>query len=305
MTNDKWLGILAPIAVLASALCAETHCPGNVASVPLRPVNRYQMIVAASVNHSGPYEFLLDTGTQVTILDRSLGSDLHLSASGLATVIGVGFHESASTANVDVLQVGNHALSGHRVIIADLVKMKAVDPRIRGILGEDFFQHFDILIDNGHDQLCLDDAGIMRASLKGERVPFLSQAERPGDSEAANPLIVNVHFENGRRPIHLKLDSGTNAPFLYNPSEYLALGVINGPSLHGQGADGAQKSFVALRPQTIEIGSIAFSGVSFLALRNERRVSPPDAFDGLLPTGLFRRIFLSRSSEFAVFEPRF
>jgi len=42
---------------------AEPHCPGNVASVPLHLTNSHQMIVAVSVNHSGPYNFLLDTGT--------------------------------------------------------------------------------------------------------------------------------------------------------------------------------------------------------------------------------------------------
>jgi hypothetical protein len=32
------------------------------------------MIVAVSVNHSGPYNFLLDTGTQMTMVDRVLAA---------------------------------------------------------------------------------------------------------------------------------------------------------------------------------------------------------------------------------------
>ena len=40
---------------LVPALLAESHCPGNAASVPFRLVNRYQMIVEVSVNHFGPY----------------------------------------------------------------------------------------------------------------------------------------------------------------------------------------------------------------------------------------------------------
>jgi hypothetical protein len=51
---------------MVPALTAETRCPGNVASLPFRLVNSHQMIVAVSVNHSEPYNFLLDTGMQIT-----------------------------------------------------------------------------------------------------------------------------------------------------------------------------------------------------------------------------------------------
>lgn len=62
------------VATTTFALYAQTRCPGNVESVPLHPVNGYQMIVAVSVNHSGPYNFLLDTGTQFTMIDPSLAA---------------------------------------------------------------------------------------------------------------------------------------------------------------------------------------------------------------------------------------
>lgn len=74
MTNCGRLAILTLTAELAPALSAEAHCPGNVASVPLHYVNRYQMIVKVSVNDSRPQDFLLDTGTQVTILAPSLAA---------------------------------------------------------------------------------------------------------------------------------------------------------------------------------------------------------------------------------------
>ena len=56
---------LATIAL--PALRAESRCPGSAASLPFRIVNRYQIIVDVSINHSGPYEFLLDTGTQISM----------------------------------------------------------------------------------------------------------------------------------------------------------------------------------------------------------------------------------------------
>ena len=93
--------------------------------------------------------------------------------------------------------------------------------------------------------------------------------------------------------------------FLYGPSEYLALGVIEGASWHGKGANGEQEAFVALPPQDIKAGDVALSKVPFLAMRNDQKLSRAKAYDGLLPTGLFRRVFISHSGEFAVLEPRF
>jgi hypothetical protein len=63
MSTFKWLASFVLAATIVPALPAEPHCPGNVASVPLHLKNSHQMIVAVSVNHSGPYNFLLDTGT--------------------------------------------------------------------------------------------------------------------------------------------------------------------------------------------------------------------------------------------------
>ncbi len=63
MTNFKWLASLVLATAVASTLGAETPCPGNLASVPFHVVNRHQIIVAVTVNHSGPYNFLLEAGT--------------------------------------------------------------------------------------------------------------------------------------------------------------------------------------------------------------------------------------------------
>src|SRR5258708_7916271 len=91
MPKSSWLAFFILSSTIVPAFPAETHCPGSVAGVPLRHINRYQMLVPVSVNHSGPYDFLLDTGTQVTILDQSLAKSLNLKAEGLATLKGVGF----------------------------------------------------------------------------------------------------------------------------------------------------------------------------------------------------------------------
>ncbi|MDT7812071.1 MAG: hypothetical protein QOJ42_1987 [Acidobacteriaceae bacterium] len=57
MSNFKRFAAFVVVTTIVPALHAEPHCPGNVASLPLRLTNSHQMIAAVSINHSGPYNF--------------------------------------------------------------------------------------------------------------------------------------------------------------------------------------------------------------------------------------------------------
>ena len=71
------------------ALYAAPRCPGNVASLTLRLVQGSLIIVPVEINHSGPYDFLVDTGAQITTVDSSLAVDLGLKAHGTTGIGGV------------------------------------------------------------------------------------------------------------------------------------------------------------------------------------------------------------------------
>src|SRR6266568_5251926 len=132
MTNFKWLASLVLAAAVVSAVGAETHCPGNVASLPFRLVNRHQIIVAVSADRSGPYNFLIDTGTQVTMVDPALAAELHLSTFGEAEVASAGFHGTASFAVVNSLRAGSHGVKNQKVLVYDLQNLQAPGLNIQG-----------------------------------------------------------------------------------------------------------------------------------------------------------------------------
>src|SRR5438270_14061041 len=52
--------------------------PGNV--LPVRTLRGYLMIVGVSIDDHGPYDFLIDTGTNTTLLDPELAAELKLTA---------------------------------------------------------------------------------------------------------------------------------------------------------------------------------------------------------------------------------
>lgn len=167
----SWLVSLV-LAVTARPILGAARCPGNVASVPLHFVNRYLLIVAVSINHAGPCNFLLETGTQTTAIDQSLADGLHLNLQGTPVVEGIGFAARASSARLDQLAAGSHAVANQIILVYKLPAGSVLPAR--GILGEDFLEQFDMLIGNDHRLLCLDASGAMRASMRGPRTIFSS-----------------------------------------------------------------------------------------------------------------------------------
>jgi hypothetical protein len=105
------------------------------------------------------------------------------------------------------------------------------------------------------------------------------------------------------RPVRLKLDSGTNSPFLFNTSQYMALGLYRGALRHGSGANGKQEAFMALPPQSVKISSVELSGVLFVTLVGAQKDAHSSEFDGLISTGNFKRVFISYNDRIAVLDP--
>ena len=302
MSLIKCLASISLAAITLPAPAAETRCPGNAASVPLRFFNRHQIVLAVSINHTGPYNFLLDSGAQITLIDPSLAADLHLDAQGAAVVAGLGSRQSSSFAQLDLVEAGSHAVAHQKVLVYDLQNLHSPDLHIQGILGEDFLAHFDMLIDNAHRLLCLDNSVAMRAEVKGPHIPLVATAELDGVA-LPSLLIIAVRLSDGLRPVRLQLDSGTNTAKLFNTSQYMLLQFSHNVPLRGSGLDGAQRIVSALPPQDVEIGPVELPRVSFFGLAGIQKDAREKGFDGVLPTGLFRRVFIDHADRFAVLEP--
>ena len=247
MAIFKWLASLVFATTMIPALGAQSRCPGRVASVPLLVVNHHQMIVAVSVKHAGPYNFLLDTGMQVTLVDPSLAAEVHLQPGGTAIVASAATRQSASYVQVHLLEAGSHVVTRQNVLAYELQNLYGVNLHIRGILGEDFLEHFDMLVDNVHSLLCLDETAAMRAAVTGAHIP-LASSEPAKDSGLAGLPIISVRLSDATRPVRLLLDSGANGEILYNTAEYLDL--PRRVFLPGAGVDGKERMFPALPLRT-------------------------------------------------------
>ncbi len=199
-------------------------------------------------------------------------------------------------AQLDLLEAGSHAVSNPRVFVYDLQNL-----HVQGILGEDFLEHFDMLIDNSHGLLCLDETAAMRAGVKGPHIPLIAQAEPEQGSALPDLPIISVRLSDATRPVRLLLDSGANGAILYNTPEYLAPSRIG--HLQGTSVDGKQRMFSVLPPQDVRIGPVELSGVTFVSLPGTQKDPRAKGFDGILTLGLFRRVFIDHADHYAVLEP--
>jgi len=306
MTIFKWFASVTLVTTIFPVLQAEPHCPGNVDSLRLRSVQRSQIIAPVVINHTGPYDFLVDTGTQITMVDPSLAAELHLKIQGTsAVVVGVGLRTAASLARLDFLEAGSRGIANPLVVVQNLENLQATDPHIRGILGGNFLGHFDVLIDNAHNLLCLDDAKLMRQEVKGEHIALVTPTQPEEEALFTVPLIIPVYLSgSGTRRLLLQLDSGTNVPFLYDPGKYLALELFVRTPRRGRSIDGVERAFAVLPPQDLRIGNHICHQISFVTpAGNKNRYTPKIQVDGLLTTGLFRRVYISYADRFVVLEP--
>jgi hypothetical protein len=304
MSTFKWLASIALATAILPVLHAEPHCPGNVPSLRLRLVQRSQIIVPVTINHSGPYDFLVDTGSQVTIVDPTLAAELDLRIEGTTGFVGVGFRTRPSFAHLDILEAGSHAVANPLVVVQNLGNLHTADPQIRGILGGNFLGHFDLLLDYAHNILCLDDAKLMRPQIKGKHIELVTPSHREGGVLLTEPLIISIHLSGlpGKTLLQL-LDSGTNVPLLYDSGKDMAGGFSVSQPVRNHGPEGAERVFAVLPPQDMQIGTLTVHQISFVTPAATGKDISKLEVDGLLPTAIFRGVYISYADRFVVLEP--
>ena len=119
-------------------LRAEPHCPGSVASVTPRFVQRALIVIPVKINYAGPFDFIVDTGSQITVIDPALALELHVQLQGSVGLVSVASYAHASVTILDTLEANSHIVEKPFAIVQDLGPIQASDSRIRGVLGSEF-----------------------------------------------------------------------------------------------------------------------------------------------------------------------
>jgi predicted aspartyl protease len=304
MSILKFLTSVSLAAFTATALQGERRCPGNADSVPLRVVQGALIVVSATVNGAGPFDFMVDTGAQITTVDEALASQLKLPISGTTGVSGVATYGRKAFTQLAHMEVAGGRVDDVLAVVDGLAQLQAADGKIRGILGEDFLAHFDVLIDNEHRMLCLDETGAMAAAVKGTQVSLARPYGPDHDLPFTRPLIIQVKLEGRREPLLFRLDSGSNVPLIYGQRGLIRTSIPPNARILKRVVEGVEQDFAVLQPQDLAVGTATVRQVIFVQPMNSVGSVGEAREDGLLPTQLFQRVLVSYRNQFAILNPR-
>jgi hypothetical protein len=261
------------------------------------------LVIPVKVNGLGPYDFMVDTGSELNVVDPALAAQLKLKSQGQVGLIATATVSQASVVVLDSLETGSRRIANAIAAVQDLGPVQAADRRIRGVLGENFLRHFDLLIDYRHHLLCLDDTKLMQTQLRGEPIPLISSKDGNTNSQISDRLVVYVNLASALRPILLQVDSGSDGPILYGGKKDLLEPLLKRTHLQEPAAGQARSAFAVLPPQDMTLGSRTIRKVPFVT-PVKASLNPDRNEDGILPTVLFQRVFVSHADRYIVFDPK-
>jgi hypothetical protein len=272
--------------------CAQT-------TIKLDATSWGYLIVPVVINGSGPYPFLLDTGSNRTLVRNGLLDTLGISSQELISAnvaADVSYLHPAVAESVTVAGLSVHGL-GVEGIDADQISRLQIS--IQGVLGEDFLKHFDILIDNHAKTLTLDHGSGLGQSLKGDHLPLSFSGMRNGHS-TVDRLVLGLKVPTSKATTNFLIDSGTNYATVFpsKPIPFRDQMVPGGTLRTFSGKNRCRIDLV-----TLEFGNDTFPDLRLVSCEGVTRDKVD--VDGTLPTSIFDRLFISHASGYAIANPRF
>ena len=188
-----------------------------------------RLTVPVMIGGAGPFDFMIDTGSQATAVTHEINESLALPTAGTATLVAMASERSVEVVELDNLMVGQHEISG---LISPLLYRQHVGAD--GIIGLDSLQDMRVMIDFRAETISVEDVS-SSASKRGFEI-IVRAKEKLGQL-----LITDAIVEGVRATVII--DTGAQASLANNAlrerirtkraAEVLTTDV-NGVSLLGQ-----------------------------------------------------------------------
>jgi hypothetical protein len=288
--------------LLALVSFCLSSLPSGIGQEPFQVkfrVAKDMIVVPVTINGAGPFDFLVDTGSTDTIIDRKLAEELHLPSAGTMILETAEGKAVTSLIQTDSVSMGGATVRGLNLGVVN--NYANILPKVRGSVGEDFLGSFDLLIDNRRHLIHFEPSGGLLADrLTGEHLPLSLNGSYEGELTRNRLVVVGRIHELGNKNVNLLLDSGTPSTVLFTTLNTSTL--VSGASLsYSLGGIFGNGSLVD--PQTarfLRLGEKVFIDLTIFVPRGK---IPAMDVDGLLPTALFRSIFISHSGKFVILDP--
>jgi hypothetical protein len=183
-----------------------------------------------------------------------------------------------------------------------LSKSNGLPSKVSGILGEDFLGHFDVLIDNRHHVIQLQQGlGSMSEMFEGERLPVQLEVNVDGQYVNHTLVVTGSSSDLGGRSISLLLDSGVNFLYLFGGEQSLGGGGVTQRECTAGTISDPSNQFICIQKVLPEL---RFGNKKVGSLIAIAQLPATRAYtEGLMPTSAFHSIFISHSQRFVILDP--
>jgi len=148
--------LLGAFATSLTGAAAQAPPPetDNIEILDLERERYQRMTVAVTIQGQGPFQFMIDTGAQATVLSRALADRLMLHDRDTALLVGMASSMMVETTPVEGLTLGTRSFFIRQAPVLEGAHIGGAD----GILGLDSLQDQRVLLDFNKREISVADA---------------------------------------------------------------------------------------------------------------------------------------------------
>jgi predicted aspartyl protease len=193
-----------PIAIMMLALSAlrAAGAPAGGAT-PFELLDDGSVVIAVTIGGTGPYRFVLDTGSSRTVISRGLWTTLRAPAVAQTIMVTPAGRTSAYIVRLDAVSIGDRpAMRADAAVVPDV--RYASGGQIDGLIGQDVLSTLVYTIDYQLRVVVWHPPGEL---MPGVRLPLSVQDNRV--------LVRLAQYDGDQQPLALIPDSGSDGLVLF------------------------------------------------------------------------------------------
>ncbi len=254
---------------------------------------RYRRVtVPVSVQGSGPYRFLVDTGAEATVVSHEIAAALSLPSAGRAVIVGMASEVLAELVDVENLSMGGMDFC---CLVSPVLDRKKIGAD--GILGLDSLQDSRVLIDFEEGSMTVQDA---REKLPRSGFEIIIRAK-----EMLGQLIIARASVDGV-PTSIIIDTGSQITIgnsaLARAVRARRVGEAEWEDVHGNRQTGDVMIASQIKIDTIALGNIPFAVADAPPFAQLGLDDRPALILGMKQLELFRRVAIDFESRRILFD---
>lgn len=251
-----------------------------------------RMTVPVSVSGEGPYRFLVDTGSERTVISQELASKLGLER-GRATLL----HSVLGKKSINTVYIPNLRVSRQVMSVADAPALVAADIGADGMLGVDSLQSQRVLFDFKANTMSIAPAAEPVARTDGSTIVVRARSR--------NGRLIFTQAKVEGRKVTVIIDTGSQVT-IGNPAMrkmlakrglYEAVAPINISSVTGEKMEAEVATLKELQIGGIELGDLAVAYADAHIFRQMDLEDEPALLLGMNAMRAFDRISIDFASK--------